>query len=108
MKKILIHTMWILVAVGITGATYAKSRSKSSSSKSSSSSSKSSTSSSKPSNDTSSSAKADAGKKQTAGVDKNNRMHKNKTHHCRLPDGSINKDASQDLCQKVGGKWVRY
>jgi len=29
-------------------------------------------------------------------------------HRCKLPDGSINANASKELCQKVGGQWVKY
>lgn len=107
MKKILMMTCFALAFAGLTGTSFAKSKAKSKSSKSSSSSSGT----TKPAHNTTSSTKPDAGKKQAANTDKDkdSKMRKNtKTHHCRLPDGSINREASQDLCLKVGGQWVKY
>ncbi|MBX3723317.1 MAG: hypothetical protein KF713_15845 [Turneriella sp.] len=103
MKKI--SALAICFALMSFSVTFAKSKAKSRSSKSSGSSS----SSAKPAHNNTSTPKQDASKKQAASTDKDGKMRKNtKTYHCRLPDGSMNRDASQELCLKVGGQWVKY
>lgn len=105
MKKI--STFILFIALVSFGAAFAKSKAKSKSSKSSSAGSGT----TKPTHNTASSPKPDTAKKQAVNndKDKDSKMRKNtKTHHCRLPDGSINREASQDLCVKVGGQWVKY
>lgn len=31
-----------------------------------------------------------------------------KTHRCRLPNGSVDQNMSQEQCTQQGGKWTKY
>ncbi len=106
MKNVLMSGL-VVAIIGLTSATFAKSKAKSSKSSSKQSSStsgkQSTTASSKPSQDA-------AGKQTTdTSKDKQSQNHKNKkTHRCRLPDGKIDSNKSQQECLKANGKWVKY
>lgn len=95
MKNILIFGL-AFAMMGFTGMSFAKKSSSSSSKRSSSSS-------SKPSTNTAA--------KQTPNKtnDKNSKNHKNtKLHRCKLPNGKIDTNKSQQECLQANGKWVKY